>query len=147
MRDPDGLEASYRNALVFLAADAARLQDPDEAVRRYLAWKSILEDREALNLDPHQVRTAERQKESADETVQARIPETFVWLLVPVQRKPRDPVEWEAIRLQGSLPLAVRTSRRLIDASLLYPQLGARCSAWSWTRCRSGGATTWRSVS
>ena len=32
----------YRNTLVFLAADKTRLQDLDEAVRRYLAWESIL---------------------------------------------------------------------------------------------------------
>lgn len=114
----------YRNALVFLAADAARLQDLDEAVRRYLAWKSILEDRETLNLDPHQVRTAERQCKLADDTVQARIPETFLWLLVPMQRTPQDPVEWQPIRLQGSEPLVVRASRKLINDSLLYPQLG-----------------------
>ena len=29
----------YRNTLVFLAADKTRLQDLDEAVRRYLAWE------------------------------------------------------------------------------------------------------------
>ncbi len=114
----------YRNALVFLAADAARLQDLDEAVRHYLAWKSILRDREALNLDPHQVRTAERQMESAEATVRARIPETFQWLLVPIQRTPQDQVEWQFIRLQGSDPLAVRASKKLIGDALLYPQLG-----------------------
>ena len=32
----------YRNALVFLAVDRARLQDLDEAVRKLLAWESIL---------------------------------------------------------------------------------------------------------
>lgn len=114
----------YRNALVFLAADATRLQDLDDAVRRYLAWESILRDREALNLDPHQARTGERQREAADTTVRARIPETFQWLLVSVQRTPQDPVEWQAIRLQGSDPLAVRASRKLINDSLLYPHLG-----------------------
>jgi hypothetical protein len=30
----------YRNTLVFLAADKVRLQDLDEALRRYLAWES-----------------------------------------------------------------------------------------------------------
>src|SRR5207247_156162 len=48
----------YRNSLVFLAADKVRLQDLDEAVRRFLAWKSILGEKETLNLDPHQVRQA-----------------------------------------------------------------------------------------
>src|SRR4030095_11955147 len=31
----------YRNTLVFLAADKVRLQDLDEALRKYLAWESI----------------------------------------------------------------------------------------------------------
>ncbi|MCD6320938.1 AAA+ family ATPase, partial [Candidatus Bipolaricaulota bacterium] len=114
----------YRNALVFLAADGVRLQDLEEAVCRYLAWESILRDREALNLDPHQVRTAERQREVADAVVATRIPETFQWLLVPVQREPQGEVEWQAIRLRGSDPLAVRASKRLINDSLLYVQLG-----------------------
>ena len=29
---------TFQNALVFLAADKSRLQDLDEAVRKYLAW-------------------------------------------------------------------------------------------------------------
>jgi hypothetical protein len=45
----------YRNTLVFLAVDKLRLQDLDEAVRKYLAWSSILEERVSLNLSPHQV--------------------------------------------------------------------------------------------
>ena len=55
----------YRNTLVFLAADKTRLQDLDEAVRRYLAWESILGEREQLDLSPHQVKQAEVQKEAA----------------------------------------------------------------------------------
>ena len=38
----------YRNTLVFLAADKTRLQDLDEAVRKYLAWESILDEKETL---------------------------------------------------------------------------------------------------
>jgi predicted AAA+ superfamily ATPase len=75
----------YRNTLVFLAADKVRLQDLDEALRRFLAWKSILAEKEALNLDPHQVRQAETQKQAADGAVSARLPETYQWLLVPEQ--------------------------------------------------------------
>src|SRR5690606_36973038 len=56
----------FRNTLVFLAADQTRYQDLDEAVRRYLAWASILEEKEPLDLSPHQVRQAETQKQAAD---------------------------------------------------------------------------------
>jgi predicted AAA+ superfamily ATPase len=116
----------YRNTLVFLAADHARLQDLEDAVRRYLAWKSILEDKETLNLDPHQVRQAEQQRAAADRTVDARMPETYQWLLVPVQLNPEtgqpDPktdVTWQVIRLQGSDPLVVRASKKLKNEELL----------------------------
>ena len=51
----------FGNTLVFLALDKVRLQDLDEAIRRYLAWKSIVDEHEALNLDPHQVKQAETQ--------------------------------------------------------------------------------------
>ena len=47
---------------MFLAADETRLQDLEDGVRRYLAWQSILDDRETLDLPPHQVRQAESQR-------------------------------------------------------------------------------------
>jgi predicted AAA+ superfamily ATPase len=116
----------YRNTLVFLAADRTKLPDLEEAVRRYLAWESILTDKEALNLDPHQVRQAEQQRETADKTVEARLPETYQWLLVPVQVNsetgkpdPMADVTWQAVRLQGNDPLAVRASKKLRNEELL----------------------------
>ena len=75
----------FRNALAFLAADDTRLQDLEDGVRRYLAWQSILADRDSLDLPPHQVRQAESQRTAADSAVTARIGETYQWLLVPVQ--------------------------------------------------------------
>lgn len=56
----------YRNSLAFLAPDKTRLQDLDEAVRRYLAWESILSEKETLDLSPHQVKQAESQKASGE---------------------------------------------------------------------------------
>jgi predicted AAA+ superfamily ATPase len=81
----------YRNSLVFVAADRARLQDLDEAIRKYLAWSSIIEEKGTLDLSPSQVKQAESQVALAEQTVNARIPETFQWLLVPVQASPDAP--------------------------------------------------------
>ncbi|WP_366918269.1 hypothetical protein [Accumulibacter sp.] len=103
----------YRNTLVFLAADKTRLQDLDEAARKVLAWESILAERVPLNLTPYQVTQAETQKTAADGTVTARLPETYHWLLVPVQATPQAPTTWEALRLPGTDTLAVRASRKL----------------------------------
>ena len=115
----------YRNTLVFLAADKIRLQDLDEAVRRYLAWESILTEKEKLNLDPNQVKQAETQKASIDSAVAARLPETYQWLLVPEQGTPTVPVTWKAIKLTGQDALAVRASKRLRNDELLITSFAA----------------------
>jgi predicted AAA+ superfamily ATPase len=109
----------YQNTLIFLAADKTRLQDLDEAVRRFLAWKSVFDEREMLNLDPHQARQAETQQKAADDAVTARIPETYQWLLVPTQASPQSPVELSAMRLTGADALAVRASKKLKNDELL----------------------------
>lgn len=103
----------YQNSLVFLAPDRARLQDLDDAIRRFLAWDSILKEREELNLDPHQVKQAETQHRAMDGAVISRLPETYQWLLVPSQTNPQSPVTLQAVRLSGQEALAVRASKKL----------------------------------
>lgn len=115
----------FRNSLVFLAADKTRLQDLDEAVRRYLAWESILAERDQLDLSPHQVKQAESQKDAASSAVTARVPETYQWLLVPVQENPHTAVEWQVIRLSGQDALAVRASKKLQSDELLVARFAA----------------------
>jgi hypothetical protein len=103
----------YRNTLVFLAADKLRLQDLDEATRKYLAWQSILADEAQLGLTTHQKTQVTQQMAAADSTATARLPETYQWLLVPIQNTPQSTVAWEALRLSGTDPLAVRASKKL----------------------------------
>jgi hypothetical protein len=113
----------YRNTLVFLAADKTRVQDLDEAVRKYLAWESILSEQETLDLSPHQVKQAETQQANADSIITARLPETYQWLLVPTQLTPQTPVTWQALRLSGQDALAVRASKKLRSDELLVVSL------------------------
>jgi predicted AAA+ superfamily ATPase len=115
----------YRNTLVFLAADKVRLQDLDEALRKHLAWSSIVAEKEKLNLDPHQARQAETQRQAAEGAVTARLPETYQWLLAPEQPTPKAPVAGQNYRLTGSDALAVRVSKRLRSEELLVANLGS----------------------
>ncbi len=114
-----------RNTLVFLAADKVRLQDLDEALRKYLAWSSILEEKVTLDLTPFQVRQAETQEQAADDTVTARLPETYQWVLVPEQKTPQSAVTWESLRLSGTDALAVRASKKLKSDELFILSLGS----------------------
>ena len=109
----------YRNTIVFLAADKPRLQDLDEAVRKFLAWETILDQKDELDLSPHQVKQAETQRTAADGVVAARLPEAYQWLLVPAQENPQAPVAWQAMRLTGQGALAERASKKLGSESLV----------------------------
>jgi predicted AAA+ superfamily ATPase len=113
----------YRNTLVFLAVDKTRRDDLEEAIRRLLAWESILGEKETLDLSPHQVKQAETQRASADSVVDARLPEAYQWLLVPVQATPQSMLEWQAFRLSGQDALAVRASKKLRNDELLLTVL------------------------
>ena len=137
----------YRNTLVFLAADKTRLQDLDEAARRYLAWESILAEKVTLNLDPQQVKQAETQKAAADGAVTARLPETYQWLLVPVQRRRRRRSSGRRAGSQGRMRWPCARARSCGATSCWSPALPPRGCGWSSTGCRSGAAITSRSSS
>lgn len=103
----------FKNALVFLAADRTRLAELDEAVRLYLAWDSIEEDKEQLGLDGFQTRQVGNQKATWNTAVKGRMGETYCWLLYPGQPTPQAALEWQAVKLSGPDPLAVRASKKL----------------------------------
>jgi hypothetical protein len=114
------------NMLVFLAGDKNRMVDLDQATRFYLAWKSISKDyeNETLELTQFQAKQVEQKLKTADDTVKARIPETYFWLLVPGQKRPEQgqafpPIEWQEIRLQGPEALSERASKKLRNEELL----------------------------
>ncbi len=103
----------YRNTLAFLAADNNMLQDLHKALRTYLAWESILKDKETLNLAPYQQKQAQSQKEQADTNVEAQIQTVYQWVLVPNQKDPSSPWEWKVLRVSGDEKLAKRASSKV----------------------------------
>jgi len=112
----------YKNMLVFLAPDKGRLNDLEQAIRDYLAWDSIWKEKEALNLDAFQSNQTSTKREQAEDTVQSRIKETYVWLLVPLQPDPQAAIQWQESRLQGQDALAIRAIKRLKNDENLITQ-------------------------
>jgi predicted AAA+ superfamily ATPase len=104
----------HQNALVFLAPDAARLVDLKNRMRALKAWTSIWDEREALNLDTFQKRTAENRLKEATRTVDAQLPECWQWLLEPNQPVATDPtLAWAPLRLTGADSLPQRAMKKL----------------------------------
>ena len=73
----------YKNTLAFIACDSGSVASLNQAARVYLAWRSIADDREQLNLDMAQARETDQNVARADETVKARLQEAYSWLLTP----------------------------------------------------------------
>ena len=84
-------------------------------VRRYLAWQSIVEEVDALNLDKHSEKEAKKNCEDAGKRVEASIRETYRYLLapckIPTRQRPRHP---QFGKMSPSLCLVRLTSERLI---------------------------------
>lgn len=113
----------YRNALVFLAPDEARVSELGSAVAQYLAWSSIVTESDDLGLTPFARSQAASKKKTSHETVEQRVRETYVWLLAPRQEDPKSPeLEWAESRLQGSDALAERAAKKLIREEALFTE-------------------------
>ncbi|MCB0207153.1 MAG: AAA+ family ATPase, partial [Anaerolineae bacterium] len=116
----------YQNMLVFLAPDQTRLDELEDAIRQYLAWRSIDDEKEILNLDTFQRNQASTKHKDAGGTVDSRIRETYIWLLSPHQEDAQNPasLEIEETRLGGQDALAVQASRKLKNEEWLITDFG-----------------------
>lgn len=115
---------SYRNTLVFLAVDKNRMSDLELAVRQFLAWESIIRDHETLNLDPFQKKQADAKKKTSESTVDSRLYETFIYLLVPGQTDPQGKIEWQECKIQGTDNLAHRCAGSMKKLETGFVQMG-----------------------
>jgi predicted AAA+ superfamily ATPase len=118
---------TFRNSLVFAAADIVRLDELKQSVRQWLAWQSIARDQEDLNLDTFQRNQAAAKRDQANETVRTRMRETYTWAIVPAQ-EPQKKLVWQEIRIPiAPEALALRISRKLHDEEhLLTKMAGSR---------------------
>lgn len=111
----------YKNMLVFIAPDEGNAEALGSAVRDFLAWQSIHDEEEELNLDAQQRRQVAASLHKADETVDLRLRSAYNWLLVPVQPEPLGPIEFQASKISGDDNFYDRAARRLrSDGLLIY---------------------------
>lgn len=114
-----------KNMLLFLASDKPKLELLDQNVCQYLAWDSIVKDKEVLNLDVFQGNQATTKRKQTHDTVDHLLKEAYQWLLVPDQPDPQGPIEWTEVRLQGQDSLILRASRKLVHEEHLITTYAA----------------------
>lgn len=103
----------HKNSLVFLAPEVDRIDVLLNAVRQRMAWEYILENKDSLNLDQHNIKVADSRVSQAKQTVADSIREAYRWILVPTQEVgPGSEVELEAILMNGDGTLAERVTKK-----------------------------------
>ena len=114
----------YRNMLLFVAADAGLMNDLQQDVRLYLAWQSIQNDRESLNLDAAQNRETESSLRAAHDTVEAHLREAYCWLLIPYVDKTADvrTVQWEVPRIGGDESIVTKAAKKARTDEAVIPR-------------------------
>lgn len=112
----------YRNMLAFVAPDQEAVISLKQAVRDFRAWRSIQDDKETLNLDVTQNREVDANLHRSNDTVEARIRETYCWLLTPEIDRFVDmkTILWDATRISGGTDSIVsRASRKMQQSETL----------------------------
>jgi hypothetical protein len=124
--DTKGSAPRYcKNLLIFLALDGSKQENLFQRINEYLAWNSIVEDKEILNLNPFQNKQALVKLKDADNTVKMLLQDSYQWLLVPDQPEPTGEVEWEEYRLQGKDSPILQASRKLVNEEHLITTYAA----------------------
>jgi uncharacterized protein len=74
-----------QNRLIFLCADVDAVATVYDNSKRYLAWQSIIDDKDALNLDQHRIKEATKNRNDYDERLTGVIGQAYRWVLAPNQ--------------------------------------------------------------
>ncbi len=112
------------NTIVALAADESRWRDLESTVRNHLAWRSIVEQKRALDLTQQHAEQAERRTEETSCTIDDQLPSTWIWGLHGVQSNPAEPLAVGQVKCDGSeRRLAVRTGVRFVREDALRTQV------------------------
>ena len=109
---------SYKNMIVFAAADGSHYSQILKSAKQYLAWDSIKADRESLNLDVKQTRETEQSARRADEELDVKIREAYNWLLYPridLLNNSMD-IEWAVEHVEGGRDsIVAKMARKLLS--------------------------------
>jgi len=115
----------YKNTLLFLAADRTKIENLERNTAQYLAWKGIVEDKDALNLDVFQSNQATTKLKQSNQDVETILRDTYQWLLIPTQPDAQGSIQWKETRLQGQDSPILQASRKAVHEGDLLPVYSA----------------------
>lgn len=130
-----------KNRIIYLAADADNTGNLYNLAKRFLSWKSIVDDKDALNLDQHRLKEAAKNQKDAEDRLNGAVCEAYRWLLAPRQeqnKKGELEDTWDEQRVSTSEENPVETIIRVLrEQEILIPEwsphhLNDTLRAWYW---------------
>jgi predicted AAA+ superfamily ATPase len=113
-----------RNTLVFLAADEQRYAELESIVRQHLAWRSVVKDKDHLDLTQQRVALASAKVDETNKVVAQRIGTSWIWALYPRDRGENEPFSISVVRADGDDDrLGVRTGKKLVKEDVLRVEI------------------------
>jgi hypothetical protein len=112
----------YRNMLLFAACDQRVLEGLEQVIAELLAWSSICERVDELNLDAHQATQARNRRSASDDAVGLRLADAYKHALVPRMDDPVGTVTFDEVTLDQQGTVAERVSRKLVAQDALRTQ-------------------------
>lgn len=109
----------FKNMLAFVAPDMNKLGSLQQEVKRFMAWTSIMSDKDDLNLDGGQIRETHNNLTRSNDTVAMRLKETYCWLLVPFidQYEDMKTIQWEISDIGGGAEsIITKASRKMLQS-------------------------------
>ncbi|MBN1931790.1 MAG: ATP-binding protein [Desulfobacterales bacterium] len=116
-----------QNRLIFLCADADATATVYDNTKRYLAWKSIVDDKDALNLDQHRIKEATKNRNDYDTRLNGVISQAYKWVIAPNQEpNPKGGVGklyWEEHKVSSTNPNIIPAiTHVLAENEMLIPR-------------------------
>ena len=116
-----------QNRLLYLAADADATSTMYDQAKRFLAWKSIVDEKDALNLDQHRLKEAAKNRGEADDRLNGVIDEAYKWILAPYDEPDKKSHNFKRHWEEQSVPVTDQNKveaivRTLTEQELLIPQ-------------------------
>ena len=110
-----------KNMLLFLAPDDSEWQTLQRSLRNFLAWQSIQNEAEELNLDPRQNREVKTALDAHDKTANTQLHSCYRWLITPSQDAAEAAPALSAQSVTGGAPCIQRVYRSLSsDNEIIY---------------------------
>ncbi|MGI6466950.1 MAG: DUF499 domain-containing protein [Sphaerochaetaceae bacterium] len=131
---------TYKNMLIFVAADSSIKEALFPEIKSLKAWESIKDDKDELNLDSSQVKETDHNIQRLHKLIDMRLNESYSWLFVPNIDVGVDikTIQWDCLRISGSDENCVtRASKKVIQEEYAITKWGPALlsmvlSNWFW---------------